>query len=63
LGYVHQLDVLGDGEGCDVLERLRPLSEFPPHLPVDRALARLRAAGQRVASVGTREAPRGIVTL
>jgi CBS domain containing-hemolysin-like protein len=63
LGYVHQLDVLGDGEGCDVLERLRPLSEFPPDLPVDRALARLRAAGQRVAIVGTRAAPRGIVTL
>ena len=35
----------------------------PPDLPVDRTLARLRAAGQRMAIVGTREAPVGVVTL
>jgi len=63
LGYVHQLDVLGDGEGCPVLDRLRPLTAIPADLPVDRALARLRAAGQRLAVVGEREAPVGIVTL
>ncbi len=63
LGYVHQLDVLGDGEGCRVVDRLRPIVEFPPDLAVDRALARLRAAGQRLALVGTRSAPLGIVTL
>ncbi len=63
LGYVHQLDVLGDGEGCPVLDRIRPVAEMPPDLPVDRALARLRAAGQRLALVGTRAAPLGIVTL
>lgn len=63
LGYVHQLDVLGDGEGCAVLERLRPLTEIAPDVPVDRALARLRGSGQRLAVVGTRAAPIGIVTL
>lgn len=63
LGYVHQLDVLGDGETGLVLDRLRPLTAIPADLPVDRALARLRAAGQRLAVVGTREAPVGIVTL
>ncbi|MCY2960956.1 MAG: CNNM domain-containing protein [Planctomycetota bacterium] len=63
LGYVHQLDVLGDGESRLALDRLRPLTSIPPDLPVDRALARLRAAGQRLAIVGTREAPVGIVTL
>jgi CBS domain containing-hemolysin-like protein len=63
LGYVHQLDVLGDGDPGAVLEHLRPITAIPPDLPVDRALGRLRAAGQRLAVVGTREAPVGIVTL
>lgn len=63
LGYVHQLDVLGDGDPASVLEHLRPITAIPPDLPVDRALARLRAAAQRLAVVGTREAPVGIVTL
>jgi len=62
-GYVHQLDVLAEGEGCDVHDHLRPLTTVPPELPVDRTLARLRAAGQRLAIVGTREAPVGVVTL
>jgi len=63
LGYVHQLDVLGDGEGASILERLRPIPVLAADLPVDRALGRLRAAGQRLAIVGSREAPVGIVTL
>ncbi|MBL8860918.1 MAG: DUF21 domain-containing protein [Planctomycetes bacterium] len=63
LGYVHQLDVLGDAEAAPHLERLRPIPELPPDLPVDRALARLRAQGQRLAVVGTRAAPVGIVSL
>lgn len=63
LGYVHQLDVLGDGPGVRVLDRLRPIPELPADLPVDRALQRLRAAGQRLAVVGTCAAPVGIVTL
>ena len=46
-GYVHQLDVLGEG----------------PDTPVDRALARLRSGGQRVAVVGTLERPIGLLTL
>lgn len=63
IGYVHQLDVLGAGPGVPVLDHLRPLVELPPHTPVDRALARLRAAGQRLAIVGTRERPQGLLTL
>ncbi|MBI5363958.1 MAG: DUF21 domain-containing protein [Planctomycetes bacterium] len=63
VGYVHQLDVLGAGPGVAVLAHLRPLVELPPHTPVDRALARLRAAGQRLAVVGPRERPEGLLTL
>lgn len=63
VGYVHQLDVLGAGPGVAVLDHLRPLVELPSHTPVDRALARLRAAGQRLAVVGTRERPEGLLTL
>lgn len=63
IGYVHQLDVLGAGPGVPVLDHLRPLVELPAHTPVDRALARLRAAGQRLAIVGTRERPQGLLTL
>jgi putative hemolysin len=64
-GYVHQLDVLShDGPG--VLEsNLRRMIEFPPSLPVDRALSRLRSRGQRTALVreeGTTR-PLGLVTL
>lgn len=63
IGYVHQLDVLGAGPGAPVLDHLRPLVEMPRHTPVDRALARLRSAGQRLAIVGTRERPEGLLTL
>ena len=34
-----------------------------PNMAVDRALGKLRAAGQRMALVGTPEAPIGLVTL
>jgi len=63
IGYVHQLDVLGEGEETPVLEHLRPVMLLPAGTSVDRALARLRGAGQRLAVVGTAERPEGLVTL
>lgn len=62
-GYVHQLDVLGGGPEEPALDHLRPLLALPPDLVVDRALARLRQAGARLALVGTAREPVGIVTL
>jgi len=62
-GYLHQLDVLAAGPGSPVLEGLRPLPALPADTPVDRALARLRVSGQRVAVVGSADQPLGIVTL
>ena len=62
-GYVHQLDVLGEGEGTHVLDHLREIAVLPSGTPVDRALARLRAGGQRLAVVGSLERPSGLVTL
>jgi CBS domain containing-hemolysin-like protein len=63
LGYVHQLDVLRAGRETPIAEHMRPLISVPPELAVDRALARLRASGQRLAVVGTLERPFGLVTL
>jgi putative hemolysin len=63
LGYVHQLDVLGEGEDTAVLEHLREVTLLPSGTSVDRALARLRSGGQRLAVVGEAAAPRGLVTL
>lgn len=63
LGYVHQLDVLGEGPGEPVLVAVRGVIELDPELPVDKALARLRTSGQRLAVVGTRRVPLGLVTL
>lgn len=62
-GYVHQLDVLGAGPDEPVGSHLRQVTSLPPGLPVDRALARLRASGQRLAVVGDLAAPLGILTL
>jgi CBS domain containing-hemolysin-like protein len=62
-GYVHQLDVLGDGEGTPVLDHLRPLTVLASGTSVDRALAKLRLGGQRLAAVGDLEHPRGLLTL
>ena len=63
LGYVHQLEVLAAGEGARAADHLRPMIALPPSTPLDRALARLRASGQRAALVGTPERPLGLVTL
>lgn len=61
VGYLHQLEVLAsDGK---VGESLRELPSFEPSMPVDRALARLRMTGQRLALVGTPQEPKGLVTL
>jgi putative hemolysin len=62
VGYVHQLDVLRSGD-APVLEHMRPVLALAPDVPVDRALARLRVAGQRLAIVGTPERPVGLLTL
>jgi CBS domain containing-hemolysin-like protein len=62
VGYLHQLDVLRSGD-APVLEHLRPVLALAPDIPVDRALARLRIAGQRLAIVGTPERPVGLLTL
>lgn len=62
-GYVHQLDVLGEGPDEPVLDALLDIVEIHPELPVDRALSRLRMRGQRLAVVGTRGVPLGLVTL
>ena len=62
VGYLHQLDVLRAPE--EPLEgHLRPLIELEPDLPLDRAVARLQSAGQRLALVGNARAPRGLVAL
>ncbi|MFN0007059.1 MAG: CNNM domain-containing protein [Planctomycetota bacterium] len=63
LGYVHQLDVLSEGEGTPVVEHLRPAMFLPSGTSVDKALARLRGGGQRLAIVGEAERPEGLVTL
>jgi CBS domain containing-hemolysin-like protein len=63
LGYVHQLDVLGAPPGSPLQSSLRPLLELAPDLPLDRAVARLQAAGQRLALVGTARSPKGLVSL
>jgi putative hemolysin len=63
IGYLHQLDVLRRGGEAGVLEHLRPMIALPPDTPVDRALARLRLAGQRIALVGPSEQPIGLLTL
>jgi putative hemolysin len=63
VGYLHQLDVLRSaGEGT-VIEHLRPVITLAPDTPVDRALARLRLAGQRLAIVGSPERAVGLLTL
>jgi len=58
-----ELQMVMQSFGARVEEVLRPLVELPPDLPVDRALARLRTAGQRVALVGDSAHPRGLVGL
>lgn len=62
-GYVHQIEVLGDAELGGLDAHLRELPFVAPELTVDRALARMRTFGQRIAVVGTAEAPLGVITL
>ncbi|MBM3977826.1 MAG: DUF21 domain-containing protein [Planctomycetes bacterium] len=62
-GYVHQLEVLGDPDGAGLDAHVRELPCLAPTQTVDRALARMRNFGQRIALVGTLEKPLGIVTL
>lgn len=62
VGYFHQLDVLGQPE-VPLESNLRPLLELASDLPVDRAVTRMQAAGQRLALIGTARAPRGLVSL
>jgi len=63
LGYLYQLDVLACSEGETARSKLRAIPSLPADLPVDRALSRLRLTGQRLAIVGTPDAPEGLVTL
>ncbi len=60
-GYLHQLEILGlEPEGKIKQHDLLCLE---PTVSVDRALARMRAAGHRCALVGHPEAPLGLLTL
>ena len=63
VGYLHQLDVLGSPPGAPLQASIRPLLELPPDLPLDRAVARLQAAAQRLAVVGNLRSPKGLVSL
>jgi CBS domain containing-hemolysin-like protein len=62
-GYVHQIDVLAAGAQAPTGSHLRPMISLEPAMPLDRALARLRASGQRAALVGEAGAPLGLVTV
>jgi CBS domain containing-hemolysin-like protein len=62
-GYVHLTDVLHAGPGVPLAAHLRPLILLEPDLPIERALARMRSSGLRMAAVGSAERPLGIVTL
>jgi putative hemolysin len=61
--YLHQLDVLGSADDGDLERLLRPLPALDPQLPVDRALARMRLGGLRLAVVGDPARPLGVVSL
>jgi len=61
IGYLHQLESLAETGELEPL--VRPLPEMAPDLSVERALARLRVSGQRVALVGSNARPEGLVTV
>jgi CBS domain containing-hemolysin-like protein len=62
-GYVHEFEVLGSPDGRPLLEHLREITTVDVHMPLDRALAKLRVQGQRIALVGDRRRPLGLVTV
>ncbi len=68
-GYVHQLEVLhnwaagGHPGSMDPFDRIRPLPAFERELTVDRALARFRASGRRIALVGEGERVLGLLSV
>jgi CBS domain containing-hemolysin-like protein len=62
-GYVHQIELLRAGPRGSVVAHLRPLIFLDASMPIDRALAQMRASGLRMAAVGTPERPLGIVTV
>jgi len=62
-GYVHQIEVLSAGPGVSLAEHLHPVIFLEATLPIDRALARMRSSGLRMAAVGSPERPLGIVTV
>ena len=51
------------GSSVPLEQHLRPLIFLEPELPLERALARMRSSGLRLAAVGTARRPLGIVTL
>ena len=63
VGYVHQLDVIDESQGAPTASKVRPILELASDLPLDRAVARLQRAGQRLALVGQAEHPIGMVSL
>jgi len=63
VGYLHQIEILRLPPERPCAGEVRPLPSLPPDLPVDRALARMRLSGQRIALVGSPEEPLGLVTL
>jgi len=58
-GYLQQLDV----HGRPIEEMIRPLPAQAPSVSVDRALAKMQLAGQRIALVGTPEEPLGLLAM
>jgi CBS domain containing-hemolysin-like protein len=55
--------VLAADPATPLQQHLRPILALDPAMPLDRALARLRQTGQRMALVGSDQAPLGLVTL
>ena len=63
VGYIHQLEALGAGPQVAATSHMRPLLSLEPGVSLDRALAHMRASGQRAALVGPTSHPLGLVTL
>ncbi len=63
VGYHHQLDLWRVQGEVDLEKLLRPIPVLAEDMAVDRALARMRISGQRLAVVGSAQEPLGLVTL